>query len=64
MGGLIEAALARIDWPAHGDVFAWAGTEFAAFRTLRRRFRKDRGLPRERHLAAAYWRRGRGEGDP
>ena len=62
-GGLLEAALAGIDWPDHDDVFAWAGTEFAAFKALRRHFRKDRGLARDRHLACAHWRRGRCEGE-
>ncbi len=60
---LLEDAVRAVEFP-HGedDVFVWAGCEFAAFRSIRALMRKERGLPRERQLIVAYWRRGQ-EGD-
>ncbi|GLK77421.1 NADPH-dependent ferric siderophore reductase [Methylopila jiangsuensis] len=43
------------------DVFLWAGCEFEDFRAIRAHARKTLGLPKARHLVAAYWRRGRSE---
>lgn len=61
---LADAVHGVDDWPgADVPVFAWAGTEFEAFRALRTHWRGDRGLDRTRHLAVAYWRRGRAEGE-
>jgi NADPH-dependent ferric siderophore reductase len=43
-------------------VFVWAGCEYRAFKEIRAYLRKERGLSRDRHLVAAYWRAGvRGE---
>ena len=56
---LLENAVFEVDWPDDGrSVFAWAGCEQRAFRAIRGYLRKERGLAREQHLAAAYWRRG------
>ncbi|WP_245420708.1 MULTISPECIES: siderophore-interacting protein [unclassified Mesorhizobium] len=55
--GLLPAAL-RERGPSAGDFYVWAGCEFSDFREIRKILRKEWGLPRERHLATAYWRRG------
>ncbi|TIV93327.1 MAG: siderophore-interacting protein, partial [Mesorhizobium sp.] len=44
-------------------LYVWAGCEFADFREIRRIVRKEWGLPRDRHLVTAYWRRGAQGGD-
>ncbi|WP_292588592.1 siderophore-interacting protein [Mesorhizobium sp.] len=57
--GLLPQALrecARL--PCPDDLYVWAGCEFADFREIRRIARKEWGLPRDRHLVTAYWRRG------
>ncbi|MET3592163.1 MULTISPECIES: siderophore-interacting protein [Mesorhizobium] len=60
--GLLPAALGERDHAAD-DLYVWAGCEFADFREIRRIVRKKWGLPRDRHLVTAYWRRGaHGEG--
>lgn len=60
---LLENAVRAVDWPRSSTrVFAWAGCEHGSFRAIRRYFRAERGLTREQHLVAAYWRRGY-EGD-
>ncbi|RRH92903.1 siderophore-interacting protein [Mesorhizobium tamadayense] len=57
--GLLPAALRERDQQARpDDLFVWAGCEFADFREIRRIVRKEWGLPRDRHLVTAYWRRG------
>ncbi|TGQ33215.1 MULTISPECIES: siderophore-interacting protein [unclassified Mesorhizobium] len=38
--------------------YVWAGCEFGDFREIRKIVRKEWGLPRDRHLVTAYWRRG------
>lgn len=58
-GGRLPSALRATDWPVDGcRVFAWAGCEYADFVAIRQHFRLERQLPRESHLAVAYWRRG------
>lgn len=60
---LLEDAVRAVEWPAPGArIFAWAGCEYAAFKTIRAYLRKERQLAREEHLVVAYWRRG-AEGD-
>jgi len=54
--GLLPAAL-RERGPAADDLYVWAGCEFADFREIRGIVRKEWGLPRDRHLVTAYWRR-------
>ncbi|PBB25165.1 MULTISPECIES: siderophore-interacting protein [unclassified Mesorhizobium] len=54
--GLLPAAL-RERGPAADDLYVWAGCEFADFREIRSIVRKGWGLPRDRHLVTAYWRR-------
>jgi NADPH-dependent ferric siderophore reductase len=56
---LLPDAVHDVIWPDDPvSVFAWAGCEHAAARRLRAFFRENRGLTREQHLCAAYWRRG------
>ncbi|WP_182084770.1 siderophore-interacting protein [Aureimonas sp. ME7] len=43
--------------------FVWSGTEFSAFKAIRRFCRKDLGLKKNQHLVAAYWRRGQRQGE-
>ncbi|MES0096674.1 siderophore-interacting protein [Mesorhizobium sp. M0019] len=40
------------------NLYVWAGCEFGDFREIRRIVRKEWGVPRDRHLVTAYWRRG------
>ncbi|MFD1985634.1 siderophore-interacting protein [Mesorhizobium newzealandense] len=63
--GLLPAALRERSHMALADgLFVWAGCEFGDFREIRKIVRKQWGLPRERHLVTAYWRRNaHGEGD-
>lgn len=44
-----------------GSLYAFSGSEFVAYKTLRHEFRKVRALKRNQHLAMAYWRRGLAE---
>jgi len=69
-GRLAPAALRERSHAALADgLFVWAGCEFTDFREIRKIVRKEWGLPRDRHLVTAYWRRGvqdangGGEGD-
>ena len=50
--------VASVTPPRDGSIFAWAGTEFAAFRQIRTDWRSAKGISREDHLAVAYWRQG------
>ena len=53
-------AVRDVDWSASGTrVFAWAGCEHRAFRSLRGYFREERKLKREEHLVAARQERRR-----
>ena len=57
--GLLPAALRERSHAALADgLFVWAGCEFTDFRELRKIVRKEWGLPRDRHMVTAYWRRG------
>lgn len=57
--GLGQTALAT-DFESLGpDPFVWAGCEFADFKAIRVHCRKTLRMTRERHLVAAYWRRGK-----
>ncbi len=53
---LLVEALARRQ-PSE-DLYVWAGCEFEAFRDIRRQVRSVWKMPRDRHMVAAYWRRG------
>lgn len=58
--GALPRALRAIDWQAVGaDPFVWSGCEFADFKAIRSHLRGELRWPRDRHLAVAYWRRGR-----
>lgn len=58
--GALPQALRDLDWEAVGaDPFVWAGCEFQDFKAIRKHLRGDLRLPRDRHMAVAYWRRGR-----
>lgn len=57
---LLAPALRALDLDAFGEeLFVWAGCEFGDFRAIRTYLRKERKMPRERHLVSAYWRRDR-----
>ena len=59
---LLVDAVKSHPWPDELDGFyAWVACEFAAFRELRTYLRAERKLPRDQHLAVAYWRRGESE---
>lgn len=58
--GLLEAAVKAAEWPASGTPYVLAGCEHRQARAIRSYLRKERGLARDRHLVAAYWRRGHG----
>ncbi|MFE1599071.1 siderophore-interacting protein [Methylobacterium sp. ID0610] len=58
---LLADAVRAIPLPVDRTVFAWAGAEFETFKALRAHWRRTCGLPRDRHLAVAYWRRGASE---
>lgn len=55
---LLPQAVRGIVLPEGAEPFVLAGCEQAAARVIRRYLRGERKLPRERHLVAAYWRRG------
>nr|WP_246368292.1 siderophore-interacting protein [Aurantimonas endophytica] len=51
-------AVATVQIPASPTrVFAWAGTEFTAFRSIRAHLRQAVGLRADQHHVVAYWRR-------
>ena len=52
---LVEALARR---QPSDDLYVWAGCEFDAFRDIRRHVRSIWKMPRDRHMVAAYWRRG------
>ena len=60
---LLSGALRKID-PSTlpEDIYVWAGCEFSDFKEIRKIVRKEWGVPKERQLVVAYWRRG-AEGD-
>lgn len=55
---LLPQAVRAIALPDHGSPFVFAGCEQAAARAIRKHLRSERQLPKDRHLVAAYWRRG------
>lgn len=55
---LLPDAVRSIALPESGDPFVFAGCEQAAARAIRKHLRQERKLPKDRHLVAAYWRRG------
>jgi len=55
---LLERAVRALEWPEDVVPYALVGCEQAQARTLRNYLRKERALAKDRHLAAAYWRRG------
>jgi NADPH-dependent ferric siderophore reductase len=58
----IVDAVAALEPPGSGDVFAWVGAESAAVRAVRADLRGRWGLGRSQHHAIGYWRRGRAMG--
>jgi NADPH-dependent ferric siderophore reductase len=58
-GTLLADAVAALDPPAGGDLFAWVAAESAAVRAVRADLRDRWGLRRSQHHAIGYWRRGR-----
>ncbi|TIN66588.1 MAG: siderophore-interacting protein, partial [Mesorhizobium sp.] len=56
--GLLSTALRERNHMALADgLYVWASCEFGDFREIRKIVRKQWGLPRDRHLVTAYWRR-------
>ncbi len=55
--GLLSAVRSLPALPA-GEGYAWAAAESASVRQLRAHFVNERGLPKSRIRAAAYWKRG------
>ena len=60
---LLADAVRATEFPRDRSVFAWAGVEFQTFRGIRSHWRKVCTLDKSQHLAVAYWRRGKAEGD-
>ena len=55
----LACAVRDVPLPRDGrPVFAWAGCEHAAFRSIRKYLRDECDLGRSEHLVVAYWRRG------
>ena len=55
---LLLQAVRDIALPEQGAPFVFAGCEQAAARAIRKHLRAEKQLPKDRHLVAAYWRRG------
>lgn len=55
---LLASKAVSIAVPKDGSLFAWAGTEFSAFRKIRSDWRLTRRFGKEEHLAVSYWRAG------
>ena len=57
---LLADAVRATEIPADNpSIYVWAAGEFAMFRALRTYLRDERGLRRDQHMVAAYWRRGK-----
>lgn len=56
-GGL-EAAIRGVSWPNDDDWFAFAAGEAGSLVTIRRHFRRELGLPKERVEVDGYWKQG------
>ena len=54
---LLQKAVAALKLPG-GDGYAWVAAEAATAKSLRRLLVDERGLPKDRVKAAAYWKRG------
>ena len=54
---LLQKALAELALPP-GEGYAWVAAEAGAAKALRRYLVDQRGLPKDRVKAAAYWKRG------
>jgi NADPH-dependent ferric siderophore reductase len=56
---LLADAVKEVVFPTdEDDVFAWVAGEYRTFKEIRGFLRKERNLPRDKHLVVAYWRRG------
>lgn len=56
---ILYDAVKAVDYPDHEEnIFVWVGCEFSAFRSIRGFIRKEKKIPREKHLVVAYWRKG------
>ncbi|WID94951.1 siderophore-interacting protein [Bosea vestrisii] len=55
---LLAQAVRGIALPEQGSPFVFAGCEQATARAIRKHLRSERQLPKDRHLVAAYWRKG------
>lgn len=55
---LLERAMRALEWPDDAPPYVLVGCEHKAAKAIRAHLRKERGLARENHLVAAYWRRG------
>jgi NADPH-dependent ferric siderophore reductase len=54
---LLQKALAGLELPA-GEGYAWVAAEASAAKALRRYLVDERGVPKDRVKAAAYWKQG------
>jgi NADPH-dependent ferric siderophore reductase len=61
-GAKLLDAVKAVTWPGATEVSAWAACEQATAQALREHWGVERGLPRGRFRAAAYWRQGVEEG--
>lgn len=59
----LEQRVKAVEWPQQGTCFGWLGAEAATVKAIRRYWRQDLGLERSQHLAVAYWRQGKSEGE-
>jgi NADPH-dependent ferric siderophore reductase len=59
---LLETAVRAVPWPETGTSYALVGCEHRTAKALRGYLRKEKGLTRDRHLVAAYWRRNHAAG--
>ncbi len=55
---LLPQAILSMSPPEGGNPFVFVGCEQAAARAIRKHLRSAWKLPKDRHLVAAYWRRG------
>jgi NADPH-dependent ferric siderophore reductase len=61
-GVLLMRAIRDLEFPSDGErIYAWAASEFEAFRQIREHFRRERKLTKTEHLVVSYWRKGKSE---
>ncbi|WP_445680192.1 DUF2218 domain-containing protein [Radicibacter daui] len=61
---LIDEAIRKAAFPeGEENLFVWVAAEYASASAIRKYLRTERGLGRRQHQVAAYWRRGRQEGE-